>query len=201
MISRTVELRRGTAIVPCSLWNELLEELFKHHYEFGLSIISRTIQLSIDLDTRWLDAFKVLSTMYGKRTNLKTLPQRRLTAKMVDSEKDFFPPCMSHLLSVLRNNHRLSYAWRYRFSLFLMDIGLNVDDSIEFWRTEYSKSCSAQANCKHSWRENQRKYRYSIRHIYGLEGSKRIGRSKRCNQIQVNFIVFSCTILFDMFLS
>lgn len=184
--SRAVELRNGTAIVPCSMWNELLEELFTHHYEFGLSMISRSLQFCVDLDIRWSDAFKVLSTMYYTRTISKQLPYQRLTAKMVDYEKEFFPPCMSHLLSVLRNNHRLSYAWRYRFSLFLKDIGLSVDESIEFWRTEYSKSCSAQASCKHSWKENQRKYRYSIRHMYGLEGSKRIGRSKLCSQIQVN---------------
>lgn len=184
---RVVELNNGFATVPCSLWTELLIELFDHHYSFGLSMISRTIQFNTDLDVRWMETFEALTSMYQSYlTDVKKIRlNQSLTAKMVDLEKEYFPPCMSNLLAVLRSNHRLTYAWRYRFSLFLKDVGLSVDESIQFWRTEYTKSCSAASTCQHSWKQNQRKYTYSIRHMYGLEGCRRIGRSKTCEKIQV----------------
>lgn len=189
--TRSVELNNGFVTLPCSLWTQLLLELFDHHYSLGLSMISRSVRLDTDLDIRWTETFARLTSVY--RLYLSDIkrrqPHQSLTARMVDAEKEYFPPCMSHLLNILRCNHRLSYTSRYLFSLFLKDIGLSVEESIQFWKTEYSKSCSAASACQHSWKENQRKYTYSIRHMYGLEGSRKIGRSKTCKKLQVRTIL------------
>ena len=122
MSSRSVSLNSGFATVPCSLWTQLLIELFNHHYTFGLSMISRTIKLQTDLDIRWAEIFETLTSMFQSYlADVKKIRQhQRLTARMVNLEKEYFPPCMSHLLTVLRSNHRLTYAWRYRFSFCLL---------------------------------------------------------------------------------
>lgn len=184
---RRVLLDRGYALVPCSSWSELLRELFHHHYEFGLTLISTDlVQRMIQSDSRWLAIFYKLSNSYNSlKCQKQTIPKQALTFRHIDIEKQFFPPCMSYLLSILRKNHRLSYQWRFNFSLFLKDIGLSVSDSLEFWKNEYSKSCSVGSKCQHSWQANHKKYTYSIRHMYGLEGSKRQRKSRSCFALQV----------------
>lgn len=186
--NRSVQLQDGFALVPCSMWNFLLVELFRHHYEFGLTMISNTILPYLSSDVRWTIAFNQLSNTYDSFKQRKSLiSQSHLSARQVDHEKIYFPPCMVHLLKMLRTQHRLSHQWRYNFSLFLKDIGLSVEESIEFWKTEYSKSCTAGSSCTHSWQANHRKYIYSIRHLYGLEGSRLQKKSKTCKAYQVFF--------------
>lgn len=148
-------------------------------------MISYSVMYNINSDLRWLKAFEMLYSMYNSTKCQPALPHQRISHKQVDVEKRFFPPCMSHLLNVLRNNHRLTHIWRYYFSLFLKDIGLTLEESIEFWKHEYSKSCSGGTSCTHSWQKNERKYRYSIRHLYGFEGARVEAKSKSCERIQV----------------
>lgn len=185
MKSRQVPIHNGIVSIPCSKWTDLLQELFVHHYKFGLTMISYSVLYNINSDTRWMKAFETLYNMYNTIKYQPVTSRQRISHAQVDGEKRHFPPCMYHLLNVLRNNHRLTYIWRYYFSLFLKDIGLTLEDSIEFWRREYSKSCSGGTTCTHSWQQNERKYRYSIRHLYGLEGAKIEGQSKSCERLQV----------------
>lgn len=195
---RSVPLEDGFALVPCSMWNFLLVELFRHHYEFGLTMISNTILPYLSSDVRWTIAFSQLSNTYDSFKQRKPLTsQIRLSARHVDYEKIYFPPCMAHLLKMLRTQHRLSHHWRYNFSLFLKDIGLSVDESIEFWKAEYSKSCKVGSSCTHSWQANHRKYMYSIRHLYGLEGSRLQKKSKSCRDYQVFLKIWNLFYLFN----
>lgn len=182
---RHVVIEKGIALIPCSKWDMLLMELFHHHYEFGLSMISSSIQNDINLDIRWSATFSKLYNTYELLKRSQPIPQQQLTARNIEYEKDYFPPCMSHLLTVLRTHHRLSHTWRYNFSLFLKDIGLNVEESINFWKNEYSKTCTPGTSCTHSWQANHKKYSYSIRHMYGLEGSRIKKKSKDCYIFQV----------------
>lgn len=55
-----------------------------------------------------------------------------------------------------------------------------------FWRQEYSKLPSKQDGCHHSWQTDEGKYTYSIRHLYGLEGSRTNYRGHSCTTLQVN---------------
>lgn len=186
--ARQVRISGGNAYVPCGKWTELLRELFVHHYNVGLSMISYSVMRSIRSDVRWQSTFRTLRDMYECHLYRPPTPtpirRSRVLHQQVDEEKAHFPPCMSHLLNVLRKNHRLTHIWRYNFSLFLKDIGLTLQDSVAFWKKEYSQSCSAEASCTHSWQQNERKYRYSIRHLYGLEGAKVERSCKSCKHIQ-----------------
>lgn len=184
--NRLIVIKKGFAFVPCSMWHLLLAELFTHHYEVGLLMISSNIFSSLKSDSRWTLAFAKLGKLYDSSVKNRFISLTHLTAKQIDDEKYYFPPCMAHLLTVLRTHHRLSHNWRYRFSLFLKDIGLDVDESIEFWKNEYSKNCTAESSCTHSWQINHRKYLYSIRHLYGLVGTSKKNEIKDCLAYQVS---------------
>lgn len=67
-------------------------------------------------------------------------------------------------------------------------VGLNVDDSLRFWEEMYSKQHSSCSKCKHSWQKNEKKYIYGIRHLYGLEGSKKNYPPRSCKYLQVGLV-------------
>lgn len=77
------------------------------------------------------------------------------------------------------------FHFRFNFGKFLKGIGLSVEDALTFWEQTYSKEHTSGSKCTHNWTENEKRYTYSIRHLYGLEGSKRDYCIKSCQQIQV----------------
>lgn len=64
--------------------------------------------------------------------------------------------------------------------------GMSLNESILFWKEEYSKVSCCNSVCSHSWQKNERKYIYGIRHLYGLEGSRKRYSPPDCHAIQVS---------------
>ncbi|XP_076376868.1 uncharacterized protein LOC117228918 isoform X3 [Megalopta genalis] len=60
------------------------------------------------------------------------------------------------------------------------DGGMHIEDAINYWKDEYSKPHSCSSTCSHQWQSNERKFIYSIRHLYGLEGSRKNYKSVDC---------------------
>ena len=54
-----------------------------------------------------------------------------------------------------------------------------------FWKKEYSHSPTNNNGCCHNWAENEKRYTYNIRHLYGLEGSRINYRGHSCKALQV----------------
>lgn len=177
--SREVELTKGSVIIYCSQWKEVLIELFQTFLE------------SETLDT---DFFKELVTNDSHLTYLHERLKFKssikddvigghLTASNLQVESLKFPPCMKHLHDELRRNHRLSHYARFYYSLFLKECGMKIEEALEYWRNEYSKPHLNVSVCSHQWQKDSRKYTYSIKHMYGLEGSRKKYKSPTCNAI------------------
>ncbi|CAK9828907.1 DNA primase large subunit [Anthophora retusa] len=64
--------------------------------------------------------------------------------------------------------------------------GMHLEDAVNYWKEEYSKPHSCSSVCLHNWQSNERKFIYSIRHLYGLEGSRKNYKSPTCNSICMN---------------
>lgn len=107
-----------------------------------------------------------------------------LLSNEVDVVSKFFPPCMLNLHQNLRKRHRLSHYQRFYYSLFLKDIGMPVEEAIDFWGAEYRQSPNGSLNCCHHWNTDEKKYSYGIRHMYGLEGRRKSYTSVSCQRIQ-----------------
>lgn len=177
--NRQVELKNGIVSLPCSKWKQYLTHLFVTNLKYR---IYRTNLESLKSDPRILDLLlKLKRELYPfvnkSRTDI-------LQSKQVDIMSKFFPPCMLNLHQSLRKKHRLSHSQRFYYSLFLKDIGMPIEEAIDFWRTEYQQTPSGSHNCSHHWEKDEKKYLYGIRHMYGLEGRRKNYTSVNCQRIQ-----------------
>jgi DNA primase large subunit len=83
-----------------------------------------------------------------------------------------FPPCMYAMFTKLRETHKLFHEGRLQFGLFLKGIGLSLDDSLSFWRSELSQLVGDSGFDK--------QYAYNIRYNYGKEGSAKSRSAYSC---------------------
>jgi len=119
-------------------------------------------------------------------SNTAQVTRGRITAQDVNAQSIYFPPCMVHLYQTLRLRHRLTHDARRQLTLFLKDIGMPIEEALDFWRNEYSQpSSECGSGCTHSWQKDARRYHYSIRHMYGLEGGRYTYTVPSCRSIQV----------------
>jgi len=118
--------------------------------------------------------------------NTAQVTRGRITAQDVNAQSVYFPPCMVHLYQTLRLRHRLTHEARRQLTLFLKDVGMPIEEALDFWRNEYSQPNSeCGSGCTHSWQKDARRYHYSIRHMYGLEGGRYTYMVPSCRSIQV----------------
>lgn len=173
---RQVEIKNGIAMLPCGKWKWLLVTIFKDHLKYRLN---RTNLDPIACDPRIAELILNLRKDFYPCMSYKNI----LKSCDVDKASIKFPPCMLNLHKNLRKKHRLSHIQRFYYSLFLKDIGMPLEESIEFWRSEYKLSANGHSCC-HNWEKNEKKFLYGIRHMYGLEGGKKNYASVNCRCIQ-----------------
>ncbi|KAH3762171.1 DNA primase large subunit [Pelomyxa schiedti] len=76
-----------------------------------------------------------------------------------------FPPCMQRLHHHLREEHHLKHWGRHQYGLFLKGLGLTVEQSINFWRSELLHKMTEDKWAK--------EYLYNVRHSYGKVGAQK----------------------------
>ncbi|XP_012287391.1 probable DNA primase large subunit [Orussus abietinus] len=177
---RAIILKGGYGFIFCSQWKQVLCSLFETrlHQEQ-----SRVIGLNL---ADKISRHPHMSVLNQRLRNLilKVVPNlSKITINNIDNEANKFPPCMRHLHKTLRDRHRLSHYARLYYSLFLKECGMNLDHAIAYWKQEYSKPHACTSTCEHNWQSGERKFLYSIRHIYGLEGSRRNYKSPTCEYL------------------
>lgn len=89
------------------------------------------------------------------------------------SKEECFPLCIKGILQKFRTNNHLKYFDRQTLCLFFKDIGLPIQTTIDFFKS----------NFKCSYEKFNREYLYSIRHNYGLEGRRAVYGSFTCNKL------------------
>ncbi|XP_031346830.1 DNA primase large subunit-like isoform X1 [Photinus pyralis] len=182
MISRReVPLHNGYLRVPCEKWCQLILAL----YDRFLCVVLRGMRFSRSVLAA-LDDHRVQSILGAIQSEESF--EATLTFQRFEVEKRRFPLCMGNLQHILRKNHRLSHDARFNYSLFLKDIGMSFEDSVTFWKSEYSKDGSNCQMCSHSWQRDEKRYVYSIRHLYGLAGSRKNYKSRSCDYFQRSLI-------------
>ncbi|XP_045463940.1 probable DNA primase large subunit [Harmonia axyridis] len=179
---RSVNLKNGNAFFHCSQWRHVITTLFKSYLKIALIEMKYSRNVSASLaDDRISSCLQLLKNQYCKQ---KFQSVGSIALRNIEEESIYFPLCMKSLFDSLRKNHRLAHNERFNLSLFLKGVGLSLDDSLKFWQGEYSQENSACSKCSHTWQKNEKKYVYSIRHLYGLEGSRKNYSMKSCNHLQ-----------------
>ena len=87
-----------------------------------------------------------------------------------------FPLCARRILKQLRQTHHAKFQARFQLTLFLKGAGLPVESAIAFWKEEINQG---------EMKEFKKEFLYSVRHSYGLEGSR------------VNYTPHSCHSLLE----
>ncbi|XP_034179821.2 DNA primase large subunit isoform X1 [Osmia lignaria lignaria] len=179
---RKLDLNAGFAVVHCSKWKEVILSLFKTYITKELMLMKTNAQCTINQDIRLDYLYQKVHCKIFQNSHI----HGRISKDNIDIEAKNFPLCMQHLHMKLRNVHRLSHYARWHYSLFLKDGGMHLEDAINYWKEEYSKPHSCSSICSHNWQSNEKKFIYSIRHLYGLEGSRKNYNSPSCKLMSVN---------------
>jgi DNA primase large subunit len=180
---RSVNLYRGMATVYCCQLREVLQSLFQNFILFEMKNQTSSIKHFLT-DPR-------LNILYQKLQNYmltKGYNCNKITALNIDNESIHFPPCMMHLHLELRHKHRLSHYARFYYTLFLKECGMSLEEALVYWKYEYSKPHNCNSSCIHDWQTDNKKFIYSIRHMYGLEGGRKNYKCPDCYCIKVSII-------------
>ncbi|XP_030571403.1 DNA primase large subunit [Drosophila novamexicana] len=86
--------------------------------------------------------------------------------------KTSMPLCMRMCHEHIRSQHHIKHGGRMQYGLFLKGIGVTLEDSLRFWREEFTKKMDVD--------KFTRSYEYNIYHNYGKKGS------------MVNYTPYSC---------
>ncbi|CAI4212904.1 unnamed protein product [Parascedosporium putredinis] len=170
--SRKVFLRAGKAFVPSREQASMIVTEFTSRLEKQLVLTSQALP-DLDEDDRLLPILDHLSKNFvtpdSSYMSGSTVPEgAEISARNIDNLAQHFPACMSHLHRSLRRDSHLKHYGRLQYSLFLKGIGLNLEESLAFWRGGFAKITDDQFN---------KEYRYNVRHVYGDVGGDSNRRS------------------------
>ncbi|KAK7506673.1 hypothetical protein BaRGS_00002148 [Batillaria attramentaria] len=159
------------------------EEMNKFFHKVDRLLLKENIRISTPVLPK---DFNVKDHLYRSRApgGNSGYSMHHLSLEEVDTMVTSYPLCMASLLRTLRQKHRLGHHARIQLTLFLKEMGLPVHHALALWQGEYSQPPGSGSRCSHSWQKDGRRYTYSIRHLYGLEGARRNYRAHCCQSLQ-----------------
>ncbi len=165
--NRSVFLKRGFAYVYRDDLLTLVLVNYRQHLHQELLKAYRAEPI-ISKDVRIVSILKMIARGQSRGAeHTFNLNQRTITPLQLDSmAQQAFPLCAQNMHRNLKKNHHLKHWARVQYGLFLKGVGLPLEGSLEFWKNEF---------CKQEGIDSQtfdRKYSYTIRHLYGKEGKR-----------------------------
>ncbi|KAH9050705.1 DNA primase large subunit [Lactarius hengduanensis] len=178
---RRVLLKDGWAYVPSRELSSIVFQEFQTRLERALAMTSKALP-RMDEDTRLEPILANLSQGFiagvGSEWGANESTGEEIRAEMVEElAHKHFPMCMRNLQENLKRNHKLKHFGRLQYGLFLKALGLSIDEAMVFWRKSFTGYNDDEFN---------KKYKYNIRHLYGLEGRRANYPAKSCQQILMN---------------
>ncbi|EFX01161.1 DNA primase large subunit [Grosmannia clavigera kw1407] len=163
---RRVFLKAGKAYVPSKEQASMVATEFSGRLERALELTARALP-RLDEDDRLTPILDHLSKNFvtpdasfsgadGNNSGAE------INARSIDTlAPAHFPLCMQNLHRSLRRDAHLKHYGRLQYTLFLKGIGLNLEESLLFWRQGFHKITDDTFN---------KEYRYNVRHAYGEVG-------------------------------
>lgn len=111
-----------------------------------------------------------------ERLSKDIFAQTQQTIKQVKdvlNKENLFPPCMKGIMEQFKKQRHLKYNDRQALCLYLKNIGMPINDTIQFFRTNFNVPPDVF----------NKEYLYAIRHNYGLEGKRANYQSFTCQKL------------------
>lgn len=181
---RKVVLKRGMAYVPNAKFTELVQDKFKRHLEEQLVVANRGLPHAMK-DTRVSAFLKKLQdcgqTLFVAKP-IRYDSGEKLTLELFENiYKRSFPPCMRRLVEAPRERGvRLKHQGKLQLRPFLKDCGLDLEDSVTWWRQEALRDKEITAE------KFDKNFLYDIEHTYGKKGHMKEQNCFGCSTI-INF--------------
>lgn len=142
--TRRVFVKAGYAYVPRDKLISIILARFRAQLSYALTNAYKALPGTLQ-DERLAPLLNNMSKTYmgpefGKPRNSDTVTPADLDALAARS----MPLCMGQLHSKLKENHHLRHGGRMQYGLFLKGIGLSLEDALEFWQTQFTKSMSGE---------------------------------------------------------
>lgn len=167
-------LKKGFAYVSSMDFSSIIGN---HHQQFIEKGLMSQLKLlpEFENDERIVSIIKGLHTSYiGKDYTINKdaeVPIESLDQLSLKS----YPLCMKRTHDTLRSTHHLKHFGRIQYGLFLKGIGVTLEDSLRFWREEFSKTMEPD--------KFDKAYAYGVRYNYGKEGSRKNWTPHSCMKI------------------
>lgn len=156
-------LQRGFAYVSSTDFSSIIGNHHQKFIEKGLMAHLKLLP-EFENDERLVGIIKGLHNSYiGKDFTVNKdadVPIESLDQLSLKS----YPPCMKMCHDSLRSTHHAKHKSRLQYGLFLKGIGVTLEDSLRFWREEFSKLMEPD--------KFDKAYAYGIRYNYGKEGRR-----------------------------
>ncbi|CAM1510053.1 Fc.00g003880.m01.CDS01 [Cosmosporella sp. VM-42] len=162
---RRVFMKAGKAYVPGREQSSMVVAEFSSRLERQLELTARALP-RLDEDDRLTPILNHLSKNFitpdsSYMSSTSAPDGAQISASNIDNLSQHFPACMSHLHRSLRRDAHLKHYGRLQYTLFLKGIGLNLEESLMFWRSGFRNITDDAFN---------KEYRYNVRHSYGDVG-------------------------------
>lgn len=156
-------IKGGSAYVSSMDFSSIIGNHHQNFIEKGLMAHLKMLP-EFENDERIVGIIKGLHSSYiGKDYTINKdadIPIESLDSLSLKS----FPPCMKMCHDSLRLTHHLKHHGRLQYGLFLKGIGVTLEDSLRFWREEFSKTMEPD--------KFDKSYAYGVRYNYGKEGKR-----------------------------
>lgn len=171
---RRVYLQGGFAYIPSSDFVSVMSSQYRAHLNQALAVASRRLP-EVEHDERLVFLLKGLHNSYTgndySNTSKSVLPIESLDGLSGKA----YPLCMRQLHEHLRNAHHMKHGGRIQYGLFLKAAGVTLEDSLRFWREEFTKLMDLD--------KFEKQYAYNVRYNYGKEGSRKNYSAYSCMKI------------------
>ncbi|XP_017875247.1 DNA primase large subunit-like [Ceratina calcarata] len=160
---RKVYLSKGIAYIPhielISLFTSYFRKILIDDMDGA-----RCCMIRISEDQRMITYYKTLNRTFCTATQVVWTTDSTPIEKLDELSKTSYPLCMRVLHEALKTNHHLKNGGRIQYGLFIKGIGVTLEDSLRFWKTEFTRKIDPE--------KFERNYAYTIRHTYGKAGKQ-----------------------------
>ncbi|XP_055616222.1 DNA primase large subunit [Toxorhynchites rutilus septentrionalis] len=161
---RKCYLKGGFAYVCANDFVSIIAYKHQQLLEDGLQAHLKLLP-ELENDERFSSLLKGLHTSYTGKDYTIAKAGAVPVESLDQLSKKSYPLCMRYCHDTLRAKHHLKHGGRMQYGLFLKGIGVTMEDSLRFWREEFTRGIIPLEKF-------EKEYAYNIRHNYGKEGSR-----------------------------